>query len=128
MKTFTALTIGIVALATASCATAPLQSPTVNVSGEWSGDWVCADPSVGSGIAVLKLSQSGAQVTGSANITASGGGIPRSTDTLRGAVSGDTFILREWTDLNGSFTVTGNRMAGPFQGVLCGGKVALARR
>ena len=68
-KTFTGMTIGLVALATASCATTPPQSPTVNVTGDWVGTWTCDHLSDGSGGVAAKMVQSGAKATGSANIT-----------------------------------------------------------
>ena len=63
-KALESLALGMETLAAASCATAPPQSPTVNVTGNWVGDWVCDNPQNGSGVAVLKLAQSDAQVTG----------------------------------------------------------------
>src|SRR5262249_22701337 len=116
-KALESLALGMVTLATASCATTPPQSPTVNVTGNWVGDWVCDNPANGSGVAVLKLTQSDAQVNGSVHVT--NAAINRTTDSFRGVVSGDQFILREWSDLNGSFAVAGDRMAGRFTGVLC---------
>lgn len=126
MKTFTGFTIGIVALATASCATTPAQSPAVNVSGDWLGTWTCDHLSDGSGMVAVKMSQSGAKATGSANISSSSGGINRS-GAVEGLVSGDTFATTSWPDLSGSFTVAGDRMTGPFKGVNCSGKIALTR-
>src|SRR5262245_14562250 len=40
-------------------------------------------------------------------------------------VSGDQFTPTNFTDLKGSFTVSGNKMSGDFLGVQCGGKVTL---
>src|SRR5262245_31164384 len=124
-KALEGLALGMVTLAAASCATTPPQSPTVNVTGNWVGDWVCDNPMNGSGVAVLKLTQSDAQVTGSVHVTNSA--VNRTTESFRGVVSGDQFILREWSDLSGSFTVAGDKMTGRFAGVLCSGKLALAR-
>ena len=96
------LALGMVTLAAASCATTAPQSPTVNVTGNWVGDWVCDNPMNGSGVAVLKLTQKDDQVTGSVNVTGPSA-VNRTTESFRGVVSGDQFILREWSDLNGSF-------------------------
>jgi len=66
MKTLERLTIGVVALVTASCASAPpMQAPTVNVTGDWVGAWACDDPTKGNGLVVMKLTQSGGRTMGS---------------------------------------------------------------
>jgi len=65
-------------------------------------DWVCNRPADGNSGLVLQLAQDAADVLGSATVTASSGGTPRSY--YRGIVSGDTLITKTWTDLTGSFT------------------------
>ncbi len=127
MKTFDKLIMGIAVLTAAGCASAPRQTPTVNVTGNWVGDWVCDNANLGSGIAVLKLAQNGEKVTGSATVTPSAGGPNRTTDAFQGTVSGDSLIVETWPDLPGTFTVAGDRMSGQFRGVVCGGRVALNR-
>jgi hypothetical protein len=125
MNAFGKVTIAIAMLVTASCASAPPQNPTVNVTGQWVGEWVCSRPADGSGLVMMKLVQSGSQVTGSAHVT--NPGINRTTEGLTGNVSGDQFTPTNFTDLGGSFTVSGDKMAGDFRGVACGGRVTLAR-
>jgi hypothetical protein len=125
MKALERFVVGMAMFGTASCATTPPQTPTVNVTGNWVGEWVCDRPEQGSGVAVLKLAQSGDQVNGTARVT--GGAINRTTDDFHAVVSGDQFILREWPDVKGSLTVAGDRMSGPISGVLCGGKIAMTR-
>ena len=43
MKVLESMTMGVLVLAMASCASSapPLQPPTVNVTGDWVGTWTC---------------------------------------------------------------------------------------
>lgn len=125
MSTFAKLTIAIAVLVATGCATAPPQSPTVNVTGDWVGEWVCNKPSDGSGVVMMKLAQSGSNVTGSAHVT--NASINRTTGGLSGLVSGDQLSIPSYQDLSGSLTVSGDKMAGSMMGPLCGGKVTLSR-
>src|SRR5262245_24511628 len=110
MNIFAKLTIGITALVATSCATAPPQSPSVNVTGQWVGEWVCDKAVDGSGVVMMKLGQSGSKVTGSAHVT--GASINRSTEGLSGTVSGDQLTIASYHDLNGSLSVSGDKMTG----------------
>ena len=100
MNTFAKLMIAITALVATSCATAPPQSPSVNVTGEWRGEWVCDKQGQGSGVVMMKLNQSGSKVTGSANVTGASA-VNRSTSGLSGTVSGDQFSIASYQDLAG---------------------------
>jgi hypothetical protein len=125
MSTFAKLTIAIVVLVATGCATAPQESPTVNVTGDWVGEWVCDKATLGSGVVMMKLAQSGSDVTGSAHVT--NASINRTTGGLKGVISGDQFSIPSYQDMSGSLTVTGDKMAGSMMGPLCGGKVTLSR-
>src|SRR5438093_6460498 len=59
MKVLKNMTMGVLVLATASCASSapPLQRPTVNVTGDWVGTWTCDFMREGSGVVVLSLTQ-----------------------------------------------------------------------
>jgi hypothetical protein len=118
------MTMGVLVLAMASCASAPpLQPPTVNVTGDWVGTWTCDYMRDGNGVIVLSLTQSGSRVTGPLLVTNS---TFNQVTTPEGVVSGDT-VLTQSNDLSGTFTVSGDKMAGPFKTVICPGKVDVAR-
>jgi hypothetical protein len=121
------MTMGVLVLATASCASSsapPLQPPTVNVTGDWVGTWTCDFMREGSGVVVLSLTQSGSRVTGPLLVTNST--FNRVSTMPDGVVSGDT-ALTQSNDLSGTFTVSGDKMTGPFKTEICPGKVSLAR-
>jgi hypothetical protein len=121
------MTMGVLVLATASCASSsapPLQPPTVNVTGDWVGTWTCDFMREGSGVVVLSLTQSGSRVTGPLLVTNST--FNRVSTMPDGVVSGDT-VLTQSNDLSGTFTVSGDKMTGPFKTEICPGKVSLAR-
>jgi hypothetical protein len=125
MTMLKSMTMGVLVLATASCASAPpLQAPTVNVTGDWVGTWTCDYTSRGNGLLVLGLTQSGSRVTGPLLVTNST--FNRVSTIAEGVVSGDK-VLTESNDLSGIFTVTGDSMSGPFKTEICTGKLALAR-
>jgi hypothetical protein len=128
MKVLKDMTMGVLVLAVAGCASSPpLQAPTVNVTGDWVGKWTCDFMSDGNGVAVLSLTQSGSRVTGSVLATYSR---VNRTSAPEGVVSGDKLLLTQSTDLSGTFTVSGDTMAGPVKTDACpgGGKVELARQ
>ena len=77
----------------------------------------------GNGVIVLSLTQSGSRVTGPLLVTNS---TFNQVTTPEGVVSGDT-VLTESNDLSGTFTVSGDKMTGPFKTEICQGKVALSR-
>jgi hypothetical protein len=127
MKGLKRMTMGVLVLATASCASAPpqaLQPPTVNVTGDWVGTWTCDFASRGNGVVVLGLTQSGTRVTGPLLVTNTT--FNRVSTIADGVVSGDE-VLTQSSDLSGTFTVAGDRMTGPFKTEICQGKVDLAR-
>jgi hypothetical protein len=121
------VTVGVLVVATAGCASAPpapLQSPTVNVTGDWVGTWTCDFAAHGNGVVVMKLTQSGSRVTGPLHVTSST--FNRVATTGDGVVSGDK-VLTESKDLSGTFAVSGDRMTGPFKTEICQGKIDMAR-
>jgi hypothetical protein len=125
MSTFAKLTIAMAVVVATGCATAEQKAPTVNVTGNWVGEWVCSKQTDGAGVVMMKLTQSGSDVSGSAHVT--NASINRTTSGLTGVVSGDQFTIPSYRDLSGSLTVTGDKMAGSMIGPLCGGKVSLTR-
>jgi hypothetical protein len=127
VKVLRNMTMGILVLATASCASSsapPLQPPTVNVTGDWVGTWTCDFTSQGNGVVVLGLTQNGSMVTGPVLVTNST--FNRVSKIAEGVVSGDK-VLTQSNDLSGTFTVTGDSMSGPFKTEICPGKLAMAR-
>ena len=73
MKVLKNMTMGVLVLATASCASSapPLQPPMVNVTGAWVGTWTCDFAGDGGGVVVLGLTQSGNRATGPLLVTSS---------------------------------------------------------
>ena len=132
MKVLKNMTMGVLVLATASCASSapPLQPPTVNVTGDWVGTWTCDSSRDGSGVIVLGLTQSGSRVTGPLLVTNST--FNQVTTMPEGVVSGDTVLTQSPPNtmggsLSGTFKVSGDKMTGPFKTEICPGKVSLAR-
>jgi hypothetical protein len=125
MRVLKSLTMGVLVLATASCASAPPpKAAAVNVTGDWVGAWTCDYVGDGNGVAVLALTQDGTRVTGSQLVTNTR--FHRVSNIADGVVSGDT-VLTETKDLSGTFTVSGDKMTGPFKTEVCQGKVDLTR-
>jgi hypothetical protein len=122
------LMIATLTLATVGCASAPPPppgppKPTVNVTGNWIGSFVCDDPSLGSGIVVMKLNQDGSRVIGDVGVT----GSARLTNVgAEASIQGDQLVLVS-NRAKGSFTVSGDHMSGNFQDALCGGKLTMNR-
>jgi len=117
------LMIATLTLATVGCASAPPAKPTVNVTGNWIGSFVCNDPSLGSGIVVMKLNQDGSRVVGDVAVA----GSARLTNAAAEAsIQGDQLVLIG-NRASGSFTVSGDNMSGAFQDALCGGKLTMNR-
>ena len=132
MKVLKNMTMGVLVLATASCASSapPLQTPTVNVTGDWVGTWTCDFMREGSGVVVLSLTQSGSRVTGPLLVTNST--FNQVTTMPEGVVSGDTVLTQSPPNtmggsLSGTFKVSGDKMTGPFKTDVCPGKVDLVR-
>jgi hypothetical protein len=132
MKRLQNTMMGLLVLATASCASAPppLQPPTVNVTGDWVGTWTCDFTREGNGVIVLGLTQSGSRVTGPLLVTNST--FNQVTTMPEGVVSGDTVLTQSRSNdmggtFSGNFKVSGDKMTGPFKTDVCRGKVDLAR-
>ena len=63
MRVLKSMAMGVLVLATASCASAPpLKPAAVNVTGDWVGAWTCDYVGDGNGVVVLGLTQDGARV------------------------------------------------------------------
>lgn len=132
MKVLKNMTMGVLALAMASCASSapPLQPPTVNVTGDWVGTWTCDFLREGNGVIVLGLTQSGSRVTGPLLVTNST--FNQVTTMPEGVVSGDTVLAQSPSNtmggtFSGTFKVSGDKMTGPFKTDVCRGKVDLTR-
>src|SRR4030095_13255366 len=132
MTVLKSMTMGVLVLAAASCASAPpLQPPTVNVTGDWVGTWTCDFTREGNGTIVLGLTQSGSRVTGPLLVTNST--FNQVTTMPEGVVSGDTVLTESQSNVlggtfSGTFKVSGDKMTGPFKTDVCRGKVDLARQ
>ena len=133
MNVLKSITMGLLVLATASCASTPppLQAPTVNVTGDWVGTWTCDFTREGNGVIVLGLTQSGSRVTGPVLVTNST--FNQVSSMPEGVVSGDTVLTESQSNpmggnFSGAFKVSGDKMAGPFKTDVCRGKVDLSRQ
>ncbi len=129
MRVLKSLTMGVLVLATASCASAPpLKPAAVNVTGDWVGAWTCDYVGDGNGVVVLGLTQDGARVGGTVLVTNSRFG--RVSNIADAVVSGDTVLTSAKDpakDVEGTFTVSGDRMTGPFKTDVCQGKIDVTR-
>ena len=104
------LMIATLTLATAGYASAQAPKPTVNVTGNWIGSFVCNDASLGSGIVVMKLNQTGSKVVGDVSVTGRSG---LTNAAANASIQGDQLVL-PGTNASGSFTVSGDTMSGDF--------------
>ena len=103
-----------VALVSFEYAPAPAAPPTVDVTGSWTGTWICTGFSAGEARATLQ--QSGAKVTGvlwlSGELDLNPGG------PVNGTIEGNVLTLnwatRDATGFN-QFTVNGDEMSGSAQ-------------
>jgi len=104
------------AIVVAGCATTPMQPPTVNVTGEWSGTWAYGRPALGQGTLRGTLTQNGERLSGSFSLAGGGGRLsgPRVV-TVIGTVSGNEITLSQPS--LGTLTVTGNEIRGVVRGL-----------
>ena len=85
---------------------------TVNVTGEWRGDWAVSVPGTyaGNRPVVLTLRQSGPRVTGQMTMGSQAEG---PIGSIEGTVSGDIFTFHDLRNrLTGRLQVNGDEMAG----------------
>ena len=104
------------AIVVAGCATTPMQPPTVNVTGEWSGTWAYGRPSLGQGTLRGTLTPNGERLAGSFSLAGGGGRLfgPRVV-TVIGTVSGNEITLSQPS--LGTLTVTSNEISGVVRGL-----------
>jgi len=108
------LLVVLVALGGASCASAPLAQPSVDVSGKWQGTWVFQSVSLGSGLITMTLSQTGSKATG--NMVVTGAPVDR-TGAVSLLLSGNDVYLIYPTGFTGYLTVSGDEMKGQVDGM-----------
>jgi len=106
------LLIGGVLLAATACATTPAAAPTVNVTGQWAGNWSYENPSMGAGDIRGSFEQDGAKVSGNFNLT---GPVVNRVALVSGSISGNEIRLS--TPASGYLTVTGDQMTGTVNGL-----------
>jgi hypothetical protein len=82
-------------------------TPTVNVTGDWQGEWRCDNDPAHPGVVVLTLTQTGAAVKGHATVT---NAAVNRTGYVEGNVSGDAFRVTS-PEISVDTTVSGNTMA-----------------
>ena len=101
----------VATLAAAGCASGPSPDtpPTVDVTGNWVGTWVPANPTLPSGAIQMTLQQSGAQFTGTTLMT---GGIAGGSTFTQGIVFGNRVRVMQPPGWLGDFVVEGNTMSG----------------
>ena len=105
-------TVAVASLVLFGCATAPpTRPPSVNVTGQWRGNFVAAWGTIG---AVMTLAQTDANVAGDLVVQGSSAAFSGQSGPIRGSVNGDVF---SFVTVNGSggadLTVKGNEMTGP---------------
>jgi hypothetical protein len=124
MRTGVRLLGGVLLLASAGCATSTQDvSPSVDVSGIWTGNWV-GNPPTRSGIVNMTLNQSGSEATGDMRVT---GSVVNLNGFVRGRIVGNTLQLLEPPHLRATLTVTGDEMRGMASGQIPG-QVTLRRQ
>jgi hypothetical protein len=107
------LLIGLIAVTTAACATAPA-GPAVDVTGRWAGTWAFTNPSLGGGTINAVLKQTGPDFNG--DMTVTGAAVNR-TGFVQGVVAGNEARIIAPPGLTGAMTVSGDEMRGLIHGV-----------
>jgi hypothetical protein len=102
-----------VLLVSAACSSMAMAPPSVDVTGNWAGDWRFEGFS-GGGQIQMALKQSGSDVAGSMTVT---GAQRNPTGPVEGTVSGNEFSIRRPAGMPGSLTVSGDQMSGIIQGL-----------
>ena len=118
------LLIGFVALLGVSCASAPLEAPSVDLSGKWQGTWVFQNASLGGGQIDMTLAQKGSKATG--NMVVTGAPVDR-TGAVTIIISGNDVYLVYPTGITGHLVVSGDEMKGQLDG-MNPGNVVLKRQ
>jgi hypothetical protein len=123
------LLIGLMMIGLAGCAGGGGSSstqqapPTVDITGEWQGNWVARQQTQGGGQIEMDIKQTGAKYTGNLLIT----GAPNDPSGLtEGYVTGNRVEISVPAGATGSLTVNGDEMSGLIAG-MDGAKVNLKR-
>lgn len=118
MKKRSRIMIALVMLVAAGCAGGggmTAVAPTVNITGKWAGSWVAANPSLGSGVIEMTVTQTGSQYSGELAMT---GTRPDPTGPTGGIVSGNEVRITRPAGLSGSLMVQGETMKGALQATI----------
>jgi len=119
MRTLLGLLLASVVIVGSGCATADKMEgkneppPSVNVTGNWAGNWTYERQNLGGGTVSGNLVQDGAKLTGQLTVIGTGG----SVNNVIGYVTGNT--VKFTYPVIGNFTVNsaGNEMTGMVQGL-----------
>lgn len=116
MKMLSGIMIALVMLVATGCASGgggmAAVAPTVNITGKWVGTWVATNPSLGSGVIEMTVTQTGSQYSGDLVMT---GTRPDPTGPTGGIVSGNEVRVARPPGLSGSLTVQGDTMKGTLE-------------
>jgi hypothetical protein len=107
--------IALVMLVAAGCAGGggmTAVAPTVNITGKWAGSWVATNPSLGSGVIEMTVTQTGSQYSGELLMT---GTRPDPSGPTGGIVSGNEVRFTRPAGLSGSLMVQDDTMKGTLQ-------------
>ena len=118
------IVIGLLALGSASCASAPSAPAGVDISGKWQGAWQYQNASLGGGQVTMTLTQSGSKASG--NMVVTGAPVDR-TGAVSALVVGNEVHLIYPTGITGYLTVSGDEMKGQLDG-MNPGNVTLRRQ
>jgi len=103
MKTRLGVLLASVMVVTSSCATMSGAPPSVNVTGDWAGQWEYRNVERGSGDLKGTFKQDGATISGNFDVT---GPVVNHAALVSGSVSGNDVVLS--SPSTGRLTVSGN--------------------
>ena len=117
MRVRAALTVAVLMLTAAGCATTPMSPPSANLTGKWAGNWSYEPSTIGAGALSGSFQQDGNKLSGNFLIIGGGSAVRNPSAMLIGFISGNQVTLSQPS--SGTLTVNadGTEMSGWVNGL-----------